>query len=286
MSRLEQARQRAAGKQVDPADRPHRTPVLASESALAGFPSESVERHEPTVPQPADLSPSSLGPAPAEVETRSTNPQLDGKLVGSDSIDPAAVERYRDLAAALTDIRKTRPLKTVMIASAERGEGRTTTAVNLALTLAQKTTKRVLLIDADLLSPSIHTIFQLPNFAGLSQLLETNVPDNDSTAGRAPVVDVGAQLTVLPAGRPSDDPMAALISPRMRALLLEAATRFEWVVVDAPAVASIEDPHLLAWLTDGAVLVVDTRRTAAAIVQDAIAALGNERVIGVVLNRS
>jgi capsular exopolysaccharide synthesis family protein len=285
MSRLEQARQRAAGKQVDPSGRPFPAPVLASESALASYRSENVEGHESNVPQTVDLAPSSPGPAAGETERRSTDPHLDGKLVGTDSIDPAAVERYRDLAAALADIRKSRALKTVMIASAKRGEGRTTTAVNLALTLAQQTNCRVLLIDGDLQSPSIHTIFQLPNVAGLTQLLETTGAADEATGGRAPVVDVGAQLTVLTAGRPSADPTAALISPRMRALLLEAATRFEWVVMDAPCVASIEDPHLLAWLTDGAVLVVDARRTGATVVQDAIAALGSERVIGVVLNR-
>jgi Mrp family chromosome partitioning ATPase len=90
---------------------------------------------------------------------------------------------------------------------------------------------------------------------------------------------------VLPAGKPDPDPMRALTSGRMRRVLAEAAEAFEWVIVDTPPVTVLPDANLLASMVDAAVLVVGAGRTPYASVQRAIAGVGRDRILGVVLNR-
>jgi capsular exopolysaccharide synthesis family protein len=272
MSRLDQAFEKAAGTDVKPTE-------PASELILSGYPSEVADRKEP------EIRNSNAGDAIAEPlltqdsYAASLNPLLDGKLVGSDFMPAVTSDQYIRLSVALEQIRRVRPLRSVTVSSAERAEGKTLTAVNLALTLAGRSSGRVLLIDADLEAPSVHTIFQLPNTTGLSEVI-------GSTADRAPVVDVSPHLAVLTAGAPSSDPMMLLAAPRMKKLLQEAVAGFEWVVLDAPSVGSIDGSSLLAWLTDGTVLVVRAGRTAEAVVEQAILALGRDRVVGIVLNGS
>jgi protein-tyrosine kinase len=270
MSRLDQAFEKAAGPNG-------KSSGSASELILSGYPSEVAARKEPAVSNADDAIAEPL--LTQEPYASSTNPLLDGKLVGSDFMPAATSDQYIRLSVALEQIRRVRPLRSVTVSSAERAEGKTLTAVNLALTLAGRSSGRVLLIDADLGSPSVHTIFQLPNTTGLSELI-------GSTANRAPIVDISPHLTVLPAGAPSSDPMTLLVAPRMKKLLQAAVAGFEWVVLDAPSVGSIDGSSLLAWLTDGTVLVVRVGRTAETAVEQAILALGRERVVGIVLNGS
>lgn len=290
MSRLAQAFQRASSK--DPrgsgqdSSRAHPSPVLALESALATYPSEAPRIESPSLPlaevtnQPSQresIDPPLVLSAAAAVPI-SVGRHLDGKVLGTPAMAADATEGYRRIAAGLEQVRRIKQFRTVLISSAERGEGRTLTAVNLALTLAERAAGRVLLVDGDLRSPSIHTIFQLSNATGLSELLA-------SSDGHAPIVEVGPKLSILPAGRPAADPITALVSARMRGLLLEAATTFEWVIVDSSAVNDLEDSHLLAWLCDGALFVVAAEHTRTSTVLDAIATLGGDRVVGAVLNR-
>jgi Mrp family chromosome partitioning ATPase len=115
-----------------------------------------------------------------------------------------------------------------MIASAVAGEGKTPTAVNLALTLSGSYRKRVLLIDADLRRPAMHQVFRIDASKGLTDGLEP------ASEAKLVVRQVTPTLSVLPAGRPTADPMAALISERMRRLIEEARETFEWVIIDTP----------------------------------------------------
>ena len=95
---------------------------------------------------------------------------------------------------------------------------------------------------------------------------------------------VTSLLTLLPAGRPIADPIAALTSTRMRRIIAEAAARFDWVIIDAPPVGPVTDANLLAAMVDGTLLVVRAGSTQYPDVQKAIGVLGRERILGVVLN--
>jgi capsular exopolysaccharide synthesis family protein len=189
-------------------------------------------------------------------------------------------EQYRKLAATLHQTQALSGLKVVMIASAVAGEGKTLTSSNLALTLSESYKRRVLLIDGDLRRPSLHTIFRVDGTIGLSEgLISTE-------ERRFPVHEVSTHLTMLPAGRPTLDPMAGLTSDRMRRLIEEARAAFDWVIVDTPPVGLLPDGHLLTSMVDGVVLVVKAGETPYPVVQRALASLGRERILGVVLNQA
>jgi capsular exopolysaccharide synthesis family protein len=218
----------------------------------------------------------------AEVEAGLFEPyadQADEKTVVHSGISPIAREQYRRLGATLHHVQAERGLKAILVASALAEEGKTLTAVNLALTLSESYRRRVLLIDADLRRPSIHEIFGFENIVGLADALAAK------EERRLPVVAISARLSVLPAGRPSADPMEALTSSRMLKILDEAATVFDWIIIDTPPIGLLTDANLLAAMVDGAVFVVAAGRTPCAVVQKAVEALGRDRILGVILNR-
>jgi capsular exopolysaccharide synthesis family protein len=203
----------------------------------------------------------------------------EGKLIVGPDTPPAAVEQYRRLAAVLHHAQVNRGIKRVMVASAFAAEGKSLTSTNLALTLSESYQRRVLLIDADLRRPTLHDTFQIPNLAGLSDWLKS------PGAGRMPLVEITPRLSILPGGRPDPDPMGGLASDRMERVVRLAAERFDWVILDTPPVAVLPDGNLMAAMVDAVVLVVAARQTPAAAIQRAVAELGHERIIGVVLNR-
>ena len=167
-----------------------------------------------------------------------------------------------------------------MIASAVPGEGKTLTASNLALTLSESYRQRVLLIDADLRKPALHQVFQLHAASGLIEGLEAE------TEVKLVLRQVSPHLSVLPAGRPTSDPMAGLTSERMQRLLAEARESFDWVIIDTPPLMLLPDAHLLSSMVDGAVLVVRANSTPHEHVKRAAEIIGRQRITGVVLNQA
>jgi capsular exopolysaccharide synthesis family protein len=187
-------------------------------------------------------------------------------------------DAYCRLAAQLHQVQQTRPLTTLLIASALPAEGKSLTAANLARALSEAYGKRVVLIDADLRRPSLHTLFGTRSSPGLKDCLAGNSPLH---AAR-----LSSTLSLVPAGTPEPNPLERLSSGGLRTLLLEQAQRADWVIIDAPPLAACPDAGLLAGMVDGVVVVVRAGQTQLAAVESAIAALGRERIVGVVLNRS
>jgi len=225
------------------------------------------------------------GPAlPDAPKAGSLMERIDGtlaeKVVIDHNIMPESREQYRRLAATLHHAQTASGIKVVMIASAVPGEGKTLTAANLALTFSESYKRTVLLIDADLRRPAMHTVFRIDNTSGLTDGLLA--PDER----RLPVRQVSTRLAVLPAGRASSDPMAGLTSDRMRRLIEEARDAFDWVIIDTPPVGLLPDANLLAAMVDGAVVVVKAGSTSYDLVKRAVDAIGRQRILGVVLNRA
>ncbi|MGH9329056.1 MAG: CpsD/CapB family tyrosine-protein kinase [Vicinamibacterales bacterium] len=212
------------------------------------------------------------------IRFRGFSPAWADRLVVSARVDPVMVEQYRQLAATLHHAQTVSNIKVVMVTSAEPSEGKTLTAINLALILSESYRLRVLLIDADLRRPSMHDVSQVSNLSGLGDTLKAT-EDKKLTA-----VQLNEKLTLVPAGRPDPDPMSGLTSPRMQGILKEASERFDWVLLDSPPVAPIADAGLLASMVDGILFVVRAGRTRCRPVQHAIDALGRDRILGVVLN--
>jgi capsular exopolysaccharide synthesis family protein len=139
----------------------------------------------------------------------------------------------------------------------------------------------VLLIDADLRRPSVHSLFGIDNEYGLSDTLKHVTPD-----GKLPIHRVSPNLWVVPGGRPDADPMSGLVSDTMQQLLSEAVEQFDWVVIDTPPVVLLPDANLLAAMIDTALLVVRANRTPYPLSAKAVEAIGPDRILGVVLNRA
>jgi protein-tyrosine kinase len=204
--------------------------------------------------------------------------ELAHKLVTDPATPAAAVEQYRRLAAALHRSQAQFGTKVVMVASAISGEGKSLSVCNLALTLSESYRRRVLLIDADLRRPSLQQMLQLPPTLGLSEGLRAEVERP------LPLFKVSSRLMVLPAGRPDADPMGGLASVRMSRVVSEAASLFDWVLIDTPPVAVVPDAKLLAAMVDAAVLVIHAGKSPYDLIRHAIDAIGPEKIVGVVLN--
>jgi capsular exopolysaccharide synthesis family protein len=191
-----------------------------------------------------------------------------------------AIEEYAKLAATLHNAQRTSALRTILCTSALVGEGKTVTAVNLALTLALSYRRRVLLVDADMRRPQVHTALGLPNETGLFDALEA---ERDR---KLPVVAVSTHLSVLTAGHPGPDPVPVLTSERLGRVLDEASSQFDWVIIDSPPVLLMPDAGLLMAKVDAALLVVGAGSTPYRMVRRTVEALGRDRILGVVMNRT
>jgi protein-tyrosine kinase len=203
--------------------------------------------------------------------------ESDSKLMISGRRSAVSLEQYRRLAATLCEAQTERGLKTVMVTSAVPREGKTLTAINLALTLSNSYARRVLLIDGDLRRPSVHEVLGISARKGLSDVLR------GSRSG-LPVVELSPLLSVLPSGPPDQNPQAGLSSERMRTLLDAASKRFDWVILDTPPVALLSDAQIVSRLTQATVVVIRAGFTPFSLVEKAIAELGRECIIGTVLN--
>jgi capsular exopolysaccharide synthesis family protein len=190
---------------------------------------------------------------------------------------PAMVEQFRRLAAALHNAQASTGIKRLLVTSGATADGKTLTAVNLALVLSQSYRRRVLLVEGDLRRPSLSTYVDLADTQGLSEGLK-------NAQRQVTVVELAPTLTVLPAGQPDMDPIIGLSSPRLGTILKESSSQFDWVIVDAPPVGPVADASLLAEHVDGVLLVIRAGQTQHEAVQRAIEILGRERILGVVLN--
>ena len=208
------------------------------------------------------------------------DPRVAEKIVATPDIRPAFVEQYRKLAGVLHHAQLEKNLKVVMMTSAMAGEGKTLTSTNLALTFSESYRRTVLLIDADLRRPTLHEIFQVPNVSGLGDGLRADKEQKLS------LVQISPRLTLLTAGRPDPDPMSGLTSDRMRRVIEEASSRFDWVIVDTPPVGLLPDARLLAAMADTTLLVIRANTTPYQFVRRAVEAIGRDHIFGVVLNRA
>jgi non-specific protein-tyrosine kinase len=170
----------------------------------------------------------------------------------------------------------------VLVTSARPMEGKTTTAVNLAASLAQSR-KRVLLVDADLRRPGLHTCLDLSNRRGLTSLLVEK--------GREPVDVVRktrvSGLQVITAGRLPVNPAEVLGFAETTALFAQLRAVADYVIVDSPPALSVTDALILAQNVDGVLLVVEAGKTRRSALTSLVAALESVKapILGVVLNR-
>jgi protein-tyrosine kinase len=212
-------------------------------------------------------------------EARTAVPTLHPLLVAA--IDPHsdAAERYRTIRARISHHEETAPVRTMMVTSPGASEGKSITAANLALTMAQELQRRVVLVDADFRGSTLHSLFGLENAPGLSDVLAGNATLDDVM-----VYMPDYRLTIVPAGHTPQFPTELLASTAMRRVIDTLRGRFDRTIVDTPAVLPLADAGTFGPLADGVLMVVRAGVTLRPALDRALAAFDEERLLGVVLN--
>jgi len=213
-------------------------------------------------------------------------PQVDpSKLILSLPAQDATVESYRALRTNLQFLSSERPLKTVLITSASPSVGKSVTAANLAIAVAQ-TGKRTLLVDSDLRRPVQHELFSLSNGYSLQDggLTHFLVGLHPSPAYKQPLEDI-EELSVFASGPIPPNPSELLSSHRAREYFAGLSEQFDFVVIDTPPVLVAADATAVAPMADGVLLVVSSmcRHPSVRKVQETLTRV-NARVIGAVYN--
>jgi len=173
-----------------------------------------------------------------------------------DQPSPMAESFRSVITSILTASQSTDGKQILMITSAARGEGKTTTVSNLGIALAE-IGQRVLLIDADIRKPRLHQIFNLPNTWGLSSLLRESTPlENCPLEALARQSNVVEGLSILTSGPGTANIANLLCSTRMKLLLKRVRGEFDTVLMDAPPTSYLADARLLGRVAEGVILVV------------------------------
>lgn len=215
------------------------------------------------------------------VDESAGNPNaVDRRVVSLTAPASAAAEQYRSLYYRLERLREAKPMKVIALTSAMPGEGKTVTAVNLALAAARANPeRRILLIDADLRRSQVGSVLGIRGKSGLAELL----------AGECEVRDVirrfhGTRLAVIPGGSTPEEPTQVLASTRMKQFLQAVRENFEEVYIDLPPTLPFADAAILGHQMDGVLMVVRANVTPMRAVNQAVEQLGGAPILGSVLN--
>ncbi|MEW4265834.1 CpsD/CapB family tyrosine-protein kinase [Priestia megaterium] len=205
---------------------------------------------------------------------------LKRRLLAHNSPKDPVAEQYRTIRTNIQFSDANQEIKSIVLTSTGSGEGKSTTASNLATVYAQQGL-RVLLIDADLRKPTAHYTFRLENHVGL-----TNVLTKQSTLKQAVQETEVPELFLLTSGPIPPNPAELLASNNMTELLKEMKDKFDMVVFDTPPVLAVADAQILANQVDGSILVVSSGKTdkEAALKAKELLIKANAKVLGAVLN--
>lgn len=221
--------------------------------------------------------------APGALQKRNGHADSPELLINVDGQSPLA-ESYRHLRTSVLLSTAGRAPKSLLVTSSLPSEGKTTTAVNTAISLAQ-TGATVVIVDADMRRPRLRSIFGLSDRLGLSSILSSNASGADMLA--MVTKDELTGLGVLTSGPIPPNPAELLGSAQMRLLLSVLQGEFTHVVIDSPPVSSFTDGVLISSLVDGVLLVVHGGKSSRHVVRRSRQLLQDvgAKIFGVVLNK-
>ena len=273
MSRVHDALRRAERGEVQPDEAPTvaapeavRTPEYLPVNGPAAATSAPVR---------LNIHPGMLGDAPLVP----FQPAPESHLLDLNNSHETPAEEFRTLRTRLNHLQTLQPLHTVVVTSPSPAEGKTFSAVNLALAQSHLAESSVLLGDFDLRRPIIHNLFQIERAPGLSDYLT-----GQCTFPQALRRIEGMSLYVLPAGTPVKNPLELLNMKQAKALFEELPRTFNWAIFDTPPLLFSADANLLATMADGTILVVKIGSTTFDNVTRAMQSLCENNVLGIVAN--
>jgi polysaccharide biosynthesis transport protein len=213
-------------------------------------------------------------------------------LVTLDQPTSPAAEAYRTLRTRMARLAAQLDINSIMVVSGNVAEGKSTTAGNLAVALAESG-RDVLLVSADLRRPRVHEFFSLPNRSGLADLLADGKAGKQNAPGRSKQIavelwSVAPHLWVILSGPPPTHPSTLMDSDAMREFLKEQRDVFDFIILDCPPALVVSDSLALAPLVDAVLVVADaqaTDRNTIDLLRDQIEQVGG-KIVGSVLNRS
>jgi capsular exopolysaccharide synthesis family protein len=190
-------------------------------------------------------------------------------------------EAYRALRSSIGFAGVDSPIRRLQVSSSNKGEGKSTTAANLAMAMAQDG-KSVILVDADMRSPSVHRLLQCPRSPGLSEVLV-----GMSTLQQVLQPVEGGNLRVIAAGSAPPNPAELLGSPHFDEVMQQLEEQCDIVIVDTPPCVPVTDPVVISPRMQAVVLVVHTGQTRKAAFKQTIELLSHARayLVGVVMNQ-
>ena len=177
-------------------------------------------------------------------------------------------EQYRSIRTNISSLYPENPIKTFLITSSLRGEGKTVTAANLATAFSQQVGKKTIVVDADLRKPNLHHVFNLDREPGLSDILAGNI-DADHFLQKPAV----GNLYVIPSGKTPANPAELVGSARMKELIARLRQKFDMVIFDMAPILAVTDAGVLGQMIDGSIMVVRAGRTQAVDVERAYSML-------------
>jgi len=193
--------------------------------------------------------------------------------------DSYVAEQFRALRGRIDAIAMQRPIRTVAVTSALPGEGKTTSAINLAVVTGLSLDRKVLLIDCDLRRPKVHQSLGVQPRAGLAEVL-TGSAGFDEALVRLD----GVNLDILAVRSRPANPSELLGSAHMRELIEQVSDRYDRIILDTPAALGLPDAKVVSDLCDGMVMVVRADSTRQEEVQTVLEILDRQRLLGLLLN--
>ena len=273
MSRVHDALRRAEMGDLQPDEAPAAAvpdPVRTTEFLPVNGPVAGT-----AAPVRLNIHPGMLGDAPLTP----FRPAPESHLLDLNNSHETPAEEFRTLRTRLNHLQTLQPLHTVVVTSPSPAEGKTFSAVNLALAQSHLAESSVLLGDFDLRRPIVHNLFQIERAPGLSDYLT-----GQCTFPQALRRIEGMSLYVLPAGTPVRNPLELLNMRQTRALFEELPRSFNWAIFDTPPLLFSADANLLATMADGTILVVKIGSTTFDNVTRAMQSLCENNVLGIVAN--
>jgi capsular exopolysaccharide synthesis family protein len=202
-----------------------------------------------------------------------------------------SIEQFRGLRSQIYQFRDQGPLKTILVSSGMPAEGKSFVVTNLAISLARNKNNRILLIDADLRGPSLHSVLGAPKTPGLTEYLAGTAEANNilQRSQKPLAVEAGPargipNLTFIPAGAGGDNSSELVANHRIEELIATLAPHFDWILIDTPPALAFADAVDLAHAADAVLLVARAATTPYDVAQRVQAAFSNSRILGFVLN--
>jgi capsular exopolysaccharide synthesis family protein len=202
-----------------------------------------------------------------------------------------SIEQFRGLRSQIYQFRDQGPLKTILVSSGMPAEGKTFVAANLAMSMARNENNRILLIDADLRGPSLHSILGAPKTPGVTEYLaeEAEIQDILQRNQNRRIIQAGVvrnipNLTFIPAGAGGDNSSELAANHRIEKLVAALVPHFDWILIDTPPALAFADAIDMVRAADAVLLVARGATTTFDVAQRAQAAFSNSRILGFVLN--